>query len=36
MMKRIPRGFKIGKIKDVMFLFLYHIFGLRFLEAIRQ
>ena len=28
--------FLLGKIKDVIFLFLYHILGLHFLEAIKQ
>ena len=36
--KRIPRGFNIftNKSKDVMFLFLYYILGLCFLDATRQ
>ena len=42
MIKRIRRNiFKAekilpGKIKDIMFLFLYHTFGLHFPEAIKQ
>ena len=36
--KRIPRGFNIftNKSKDVMFLFLYYILGLCFLDGTRQ
>ena len=36
--KRIPRGLDIftSKIKNVMFLFLNHVFGLDFPEAIKQ
>ena len=38
MIKRIPRGFNIftRKNKDVMFLFLYHLLGLYFTEAINS
>ena len=32
----LPTSFLLGKIKDVMFLFLYHISVLHFLEAIKQ
>ena len=38
LIKIIPSGFNIllGKIKDSMFLFLYHVFGLHFPEAIKH
>ena len=40
MIKRILRGeaktFLPGKVKDGMFLFLYHVFGLHFPESIKR
>ena len=38
MIKRIPQAstFLLEKMQDVMFLFLYHILGLHFLETIKQ